>query len=103
VTLGVQPFRPDLPFYSVDVFDHTVLFYLGRTTTLVKEKSELEWGIARAPQNYIEDVATFAERWRKGGDAYAIMRPSTYEFLQATGLPMHYVDSDGRRVVVTRN
>lgn len=102
VTNGVRPFRPELPFYSVDLFDQTVPFYLGRTVILVKEKSEVEWGIARAPANYIEDVATFAQRWRDGGDGYAVMRTSTYEFLKATALPMRVVGEDGRRVVVAR-
>lgn len=102
VTGGVRPFHPELPFYSVDLFDHTVPFYLGRTVILVKEKSELEWGIERAPDNYIADVATFAQRWRDGGDAYAVMRTSTYEFLKATGLPMRVLGEDGRRVVVAR-
>ena len=102
VSAGVRPFHPELPFYSVDTFDHTVPFYLGRTVTLVKEKSELEWGIAAAPQNFIEDIVTFEQRWRDGGDAYAIMAPATYEWLLQAGLPMRLVDSDGRRVVVTR-
>lgn len=102
VTEGAWPFRPDLPFYSVDMFDHTVPFYLGRRVILVKEKSELEFGIAAAPANYIADVATFAQRWRGDTDAYAIMRQTTYESLLATGLPMRLVDGDGRRVVVAR-
>jgi hypothetical protein len=102
VTGGVRPFRTDLPFYSVDLFDQTVPFYLGRIVTLVKEKGEVDWGIAVAPQNFIEDIATFAQRWRDGGDAYAIMRTATYEWLRQTGLPMRFVASDGRRVVVRR-
>ena len=102
VTGDVRPFHPELPFYSVDFFDHTVLFYLGRTTTLVKEKSELEFGIAADPRAYIEDLATFAQRWRDGGEAYAIMRTATYDWLRATGLPMRVLGNDGRRVVVTR-
>lgn len=100
---SLRPFRPDLPFYSVDTFDHTVPFYLGRSVILVKEKSELEWGIARAPQNFIAEIAIFEKRWRDGGDAYAIMAPSTYDALRRSELPMRKVDTDGRRVVVTRN
>jgi 4-amino-4-deoxy-L-arabinose transferase-like glycosyltransferase len=102
VARGARPFQPDVPFYSVDMFDHTVPFYLGRNVILVKEQSELEWGIAAAPQNFIEDVGTFANRWRLENDAYAIMPPATYDWLQKTGLPMRFVDSDGRRVVVAR-
>lgn len=99
---GVYPFHPEIPFYSVDMFDHTVPFYLGRTVTLVREKSELAWGIAAAPQNFIETMEEFADRWRNSGPAYAVMTPATYDGLQRTGLPMRFVDSDGRRVVVAR-
>jgi len=101
-TGGVRPFRSDLPFYSVDLFDQTVPFYLGRTVILVKEQGEVDWGIAAAPQNYIEDLGTFARRWRDGGDAYAVMRTATYEWLQKTGLPMRFVAGDGRRMIVRR-
>jgi len=96
------PFRPDVPFYSVDMFDHTVPFYLGRTVILVKEKGELAYGIAAAPANYIAEIETFAERWRDGGQAFAIMRPETFATLRDEGLPMHVVGRDGRRMLVSR-
>ena len=102
VTGDIRPFQPELPFYSVDIFDHTVPFYLGRTVTLVRERGELAWGIAAAPANFIDDLAEFARRWRDGGDAYAIMSLRTFETLQATGLPMRVVDGDGRRIIVAR-
>jgi len=97
-----RPFHPAVPFYSVDVFDHTVPFYLGRTVILVKEKGELAYGIAAAPANYIAEIETFAERWKDGGQAFAIMRPETFATLRDEGLPMHVVGRDGRRVIVSR-
>lgn len=97
-----RPFRKDVPFYSVDTFDHTVPFYLGRTVTIVREQGELAWGIATAPANYIADIGEFDRRWRAGGEAYAIMGQQTYDYLSGLGLPMRLVDSDGRRVVVSR-
>ena len=97
-----RAFRPDLPFYSVDTFDHTVPFYLGRTVTLVREQGELAWGIANAPRNYIAKLEEFKERWRADADAYAIMTEMTYHELRAQGLPMRLVDRDGRRVIVAR-
>jgi 4-amino-4-deoxy-L-arabinose transferase-like glycosyltransferase len=97
-----RAFRPDLPFYSVDMFDHTVPFYLGRTVTLVREQGELAWGIANAPANYLPTLDAFEQRWRNDGDAYAIMTESTYDALRAQGLPMRLVDRDGRRVIVRR-
>ncbi len=102
VTEDRRPFRPELPFYSVDVFDQAVPFYLGRSVTLVREKSELAWGIARSPANFIADLAEFERRWRDGGDAYAIMSTATYEALRASGLPMRFLVGDKRRIVVTR-
>jgi 4-amino-4-deoxy-L-arabinose transferase-like glycosyltransferase len=98
-----EPFRPDVPFYSVDTFDHTVPFYLGRTVTLVREQGELAWGIANSsPGNYIARMEDFKERWRGDAEAYAIMTESTYDLLRTQGLSMRLVDRDGRRVIVSR-
>lgn len=100
---ALRPFKPGLPFYSVDLFDHTVPFYLGRPVILVKERGELAWGIARAPGTFIADLETFATTWRDGGQAYAIMTRATYEALTAMHLPMRVAATDGRRIVITRN
>jgi 4-amino-4-deoxy-L-arabinose transferase-like glycosyltransferase len=99
---AVRPFRPETPFYSVDFFDHTVPFYLGRSVILVKERGELAWGTDRTPGSYIPDIAQFSERWRREDQAFAIMRAATFAELTANGLPMHIVAQDSRRVVVTR-
>jgi 4-amino-4-deoxy-L-arabinose transferase-like glycosyltransferase len=99
---GSPPFRPDVPFYSVDVFDHTVPFYLRRTVTLVHERGELAWGIAAAPQTFIPTLEAFEQRWRDGGDAYAIMTAGMFDRLRAIEFPMRLIDFDGRRVVVAR-
>jgi len=100
---ALRPFEPATPFYSVDLFDQSVPFYLGRTVILVKERGEVAWGIARAPDNFVPDIATFAARWRGERRAYAIMSRSTYDALAADRLPMHVLAQDGRRIVVTRN
>ncbi|MCC7325730.1 MAG: glycosyltransferase family 39 protein [Burkholderiales bacterium] len=97
-----RPFQPAVPFYSVELLDQSVPFYLGRTVILVKEQGELAWGIARSPGNYVPDLETFAVRWRAENDAYAIMLLPTYAGLAAQGLPMHVLAQDGRRIVVTR-
>jgi 4-amino-4-deoxy-L-arabinose transferase-like glycosyltransferase len=97
-----RPFRPEIPFYSVDTFDPSVAFYLGRTVTLVREQGELAWGIAADPRNFIADFAEFEARWRASDAAYAIMSGETYRWLVGIGFPMTILDSDGRRVVVTR-
>jgi len=97
-----RPLAAGVPFYSVDMFDHTVPYYLGRNVTLVHDESELAWGIAREPSNFVPTVQEFARRWREGGEAYAVMERHTYDKLAAEGLPMREVGTDGRRVVVAR-
>jgi len=96
------PSKPDVPFYSVDMFDQTVPFYLGRTVTLVHDQNELTWGIEKEPAKYIATVEEFAQRWRDDTAAYAIMQRATYDKLATDGLPMRLVATDGRRAVVSR-
>lgn len=98
-----RPFAPDAPFYSVDLFDQSVPFYLGRTVILVKERGEIAWGIERAPGNYLEDVGAFAKAWQGQSRAYAIMTLATYATLVDAGIPMRPVAQDGRRIVVSRH
>jgi len=97
-----RPAAANVPFYSVDMFDHTVPFYLGRTVTMVRDQSELAWGIANAPANYLPTLDDFEREWRAGETAYAIMQRETYDKFAVDGLPMRLVDTDGRRVVVSR-
>lgn len=97
-----RPFEPDTPFYSVDLFDQSVPFYLGRTVTLVKERGELAWGLDRAPERFIADLSDFEVAWSLQDRAYAIMTLPTYATLAADGLSMRPLAQDGRRIVVAR-
>ncbi|MFO1317228.1 MAG: glycosyltransferase family 39 protein [Burkholderiales bacterium] len=102
VTQGQRPFRPEVPFYSVDMFDHTVPFYLGRTVVLVKERGELDYGIGVSPRDFLADIPAFTARWVAERDAFAVMETDTHAALAQAGLPMRIVASDGRRIVVAR-
>ncbi len=46
---SAEPIVPDAPFYQVEMYDQTVPFYLGRTTTLVAIRDELGLGIDAEP------------------------------------------------------
>ena len=96
------PFRADVPFYMVNMFDHTVPYYLGRTVILVKERGEVAWGIERAPENFIPEISMVLYRWNDERDAYAIMPLPTFAEFTVAGVPMREVARDGRRIVVTR-
>ncbi|MBK1679898.1 glycosyltransferase family 39 protein [Rhodocyclus tenuis] len=92
---------PGVPFYSVNMYEQTLPFYLQRTLTLVDYRDELGFGLDQEPQLWVPTIAEFRERWLAGGDAFAVMTPDTYESL-AGGLPMDVVARDTRRVIVRR-
>jgi 4-amino-4-deoxy-L-arabinose transferase-like glycosyltransferase len=97
----IQPYlKPGVPFYSVNMYDQTLPFYIKRTFTLVAYQDELAFGLQQEPQLWIPEVADFERKWR--GDAYAlaIMPPDMHQRLQAAGLPMKEIARDTRRVVV---
>jgi 4-amino-4-deoxy-L-arabinose transferase-like glycosyltransferase len=94
--------KPDIPFYSVGMYEQTLPFYIKRTVTLVAHEDELEFGIGIEPQKYIPTVEEFTRRWRGDTRALAIMQPDRYRELTAAGLPMRLIAQDTRRVIVAK-
>lgn len=90
---------PDIPFYSVNFYDHTLNFYIRRTVTLVEIQDEMAFGIAQEPERFVPDLAAFAARWRADGRALAITSREYFPRVQATGLPLVVLAEDTRRVV----
>ncbi len=97
-----KDFAPEVPFYSVDHFDPSLAFYLGRTLTLVGYRGELAPGIAAEPDRFVPTLEQFKQRWVDSERAYAAMTPRMYELLRAERLPMHMLAIDRRRVIVSR-
>ncbi|OHC69639.1 MAG: hypothetical protein A2045_12890 [Rhodocyclales bacterium GWA2_65_20] len=91
-----------VPFFSVNTYDQTLPFYLGRTLTLVSYKDEFEFGIAQEPDKSIPDLAGFEQAWRTAPQALALMAPDTYRQFQAQGLPMRLLAEDTRRIIVSK-
>ena len=95
--------KPDVPFYVVDTFDHTLLFYLGRTVTMVANKDELALPIGWEPRNYLPDAAAFAHAWQSDPEAFAMFSANDLDgFLKAHPVPMQIVARDPRRVIVRK-
>lgn len=92
----------DVPFYSVDTYDHALPFYLGRTVTMVAYRDELAAAIAWEPEKFLPDLDTFRNAWMAAPVAYAFMRPQTYADFLNEGLPMREVARDPRRVIVSK-
>jgi len=95
--------KPDIPFYVVDTFDHTLLFYLGRTVTMVAYKDELKIPIGWEPRDFIPDTAAFARAWQADREALAMFSDKDLDgFLKAHPVPMQVVARDARRVIVRK-
>lgn len=95
--------RADVPFYTVNTFDHTLPYYLGRTVTMVAYKDELAQPIGWAPGKYLPDLAAFASAWKADGDAWAVFSARDFPEMQKTlQIPMRVVARDPRRVVVRK-
>ena len=91
---------PGVPFYSVDMYEQTLPFYLKRTLTLVDYTDEMLFGLEQEPHKWIPTMQQFTARWRRDADAFAVMRKDTYRNLAEQGLPMTVVAEDTRRIIV---
>ena len=96
------PFRADVPFYTVNMYDQTLPYYLGRTVIQVEHPDELAMGIASEPGKAIDTIAHWRPIWDAVQDAYAIMQPDEYDNLRRHGVPMRELGRDARRVIVAR-
>jgi 4-amino-4-deoxy-L-arabinose transferase-like glycosyltransferase len=95
--------KPDIPFYVVHTFDHSLLFYLGRTVTMVAYKDELAQAIAWEPKNFLPDTAAFARAWQGDPEAFAMFNSQDLAgFLEAHPVPMRIVARDARHVIVKK-
>ncbi|MGA8865218.1 MAG: glycosyltransferase family 39 protein [Gallionella sp.] len=100
---AIRPYvKPDEPFYSVDMYEQTLPFYLKRTFTLVQYQDEMAFGIMREPQRYIPDHAAFAKVWQAQKAALAIMPVSTYEKLKQMDFAMKIIYQDPQYIVVSK-
>jgi 4-amino-4-deoxy-L-arabinose transferase-like glycosyltransferase len=95
--------KPDVPFYLVDTFDHTLPFYLNRTVTMVGNKDELAQSIAWEPGKFLPDAGAFARAWQSDRDAFAMFNVNDLaDFLKAHPVEVRIVASDPRRVIVRK-
>jgi hypothetical protein len=99
----IRPYlKPGIPFYSLGIYEQTLPFYIKRTVTLVEAQDELSFGIAREPEKFVPDYIEFGRRWRKHGEALAIMHPNSLAYFDRHGLPYEIIGSDTRRAVVRK-
>nr|WP_245725525.1 glycosyltransferase family 39 protein [Pandoraea oxalativorans] len=102
VKAEMQRLGPNVPFYSVNVLDHTMPYYLGHTMIMVQHPDELEFGVKQEPQKWVPTLDDFYARWRADPKALALIDPDTFGKLEAAHLPMRIVARDARRVVISK-
>lgn len=94
---------PDTPVYTVNTFDHTLPFYLGRTVTMVGYKDELAMAISWEPKKFIPDLAAYERAWLADAHAFAVFAPTDFEKLSSQlKASMRVVSTDPRRIVVEK-
>ena len=90
------------PFYTVEVFDQTLPFYLGRAVVMVNVTDELAMGLRSEPERGIATVEEWAARWRTLEQGYAFMSGGAYRRLADAGVPARLVAEDRQRVIIAR-
>jgi 4-amino-4-deoxy-L-arabinose transferase-like glycosyltransferase len=93
---------PETRIYSVNVYDQTIPFYIGRPVTLVNYHDEFETGMQAEPDRVLWSDDGFDDVWLRPGEALAIMQPGIFERFRAWGLPMQVLHEDPRRVLVRK-
>ena len=103
IALEIKPLlTPGVPFYSVNMYEQTLPFYLQRSLTLVEYRDELGFGLDQEPVLWVPTMAEFRTRWQSDGDAFAVMTPEIYQTLHDSDLPMNMVARDTRRIIVRK-
>ncbi len=90
------------PFYTVEAFDQTLPFYLGRSVVMVNVTDELAMGLRSEPERGIATLEEWVARWRALDIGYAFMSGDAYRRLAAAGLPGRVVAVDRKRVIIAR-
>jgi len=93
---------PKAPVFQVGTYDQTFPYYLGRTATIVDFRDELALGLDAEPRKAYPKYPRWIRDWKALPQGYALMRPETYDFLAAQGVPMRILARDPRRIFVAR-
>jgi 4-amino-4-deoxy-L-arabinose transferase-like glycosyltransferase len=99
---SIEP-RPaaEAPIYAVDIYDHTLPWYLRRPVTMVAYRDELGAAVEWNPELFIQDISFFERRWLEHKEAYAFVGLGEFDKLAAR-LPMKEIARDARYVFVRK-
>ncbi|MGA2709488.1 MAG: glycosyltransferase family 39 protein [Steroidobacteraceae bacterium] len=86
--------------FSVQTYEQSLPFYLGRELTLVDYRDEFALGLRQDPGRAIAGTEEFARAWTALPAGFAIMPPASRERLAAQGLPMRELARFADRIVL---
>ena len=89
------------PVYAVDIYDHSLPWYLRRPVTMVAYRDELGAAIDWDSALFVQDISAFERLWREHKEAYAFVGAGEFDAL-AKRLPMKPLARDVRYVFVTK-
>ena len=73
--------RAGAPVYAVDIYDHSLPWYLRRPVTMVAYRDEFGAAIDWDKDKFIPDIATFERVWRAQKEAYAFVGVGQFDAL----------------------
>ncbi len=97
-----QKLAPDTRLYSVNIYDQTLAFYLGRYTTLVDHVGEFEIGQKSEPGRSIARLEDFPGIWHQAGSVIAIIPPQDVDKMRSLGLDFEVIHESPRRFAILK-
>jgi 4-amino-4-deoxy-L-arabinose transferase-like glycosyltransferase len=98
----MMPTMPaNAPFYSVEMYEQTLPFYLGRPVIMVAHQDELAFGLQQEPHKWLPERRQFEQRWiNPQQPAYALVPATLWQQYQKTYFPMTTLYRDGRLALI---
>ncbi|MEO5915261.1 MAG: glycosyltransferase family 39 protein [Luteolibacter sp.] len=98
--------KPEDRVYCVGFYGQDLPPYLGRLVSVVESEGELSYGINAEPKitsSRFLDRDAFADQWKQSGDAYALIRESSFErWFGDLKLSYEIMDKSDRFVLIKR-
>jgi 4-amino-4-deoxy-L-arabinose transferase-like glycosyltransferase len=99
---SIEPRPPaTAPVYAVDIYDHSLPWYLRRPVTMVHYRDEFGAAIDWDKALFVPTVADFERAWSMQREAYAFVPAGQFDDL-AKRLPMQAIARDVRYVYVRK-
>ena len=95
-------FDTDARFYSVGMYDQSLVLQIDRLVTLVAYEDEFSFGLKQEPHWAISDLADFRQKWIGSSQAYAMLPTDRVALHADAGLPFVVLASNGREAIIAR-